>query len=108
MRPRSFAVLLTLLVALAVPVVTTATPFTTTYTFTGSLGNQVSEPVDSNPVAATFSPITRGPGVSPVAGLHSINSDAGRWAPRQTSRMTFTNGPSRRLLDSSSMSRDWN
>ena len=37
-----------------------ATSFTATYTFTGSPGDQVSEPVDANPVGALFADLTRG------------------------------------------------
>jgi hypothetical protein len=51
-----------------------ATPFNVTYTFTGSPGNQVSEAVDSNPVGALFSDITRGPGIVPASGVDSMNS----------------------------------
>jgi hypothetical protein len=51
-----------------------AVPITATYTFTGQPGDQVSEPVDSQPTGATMSDITRGPGIIPNAGLNSINS----------------------------------
>ena len=51
-----------------------ATPFNVTYTFTGSPGNQVGEAVDSNPIGALFSDITRGPGLVPAAGVDSMNS----------------------------------
>ena len=51
-----------------------ATPFTATYTFTGSPGNQASEPVDANPVGAVFGDIVRGAGITPNAGANSINS----------------------------------
>lgn len=63
-----------LLVALSLPTAAFAAPFTATYTFTGSPGNQASEPVDANPVGALFSAITRGPGVVASAGIDSINS----------------------------------
>ena len=51
-----------------------ATPFNVTYTFTGSPGNQVGEAVDSNPVGALFSDITRGSGIVPASGVDSMNS----------------------------------
>ena len=51
-----------------------ATPFNVTYTFTGSPGNQVSEAVDSNPIGALFSDITRGSGIAPASGVDSMNS----------------------------------
>jgi hypothetical protein len=51
-----------------------ADPFTATYTFTGSPGNQVSEPVDAQPVGATLADIARGSSLTPVAGADSINS----------------------------------
>lgn len=51
-----------------------AVSFTATYTFTGSPGNQASEPVDSNPTGATFSAISRGAGLTAATGLNSINS----------------------------------
>jgi hypothetical protein len=53
-----------------------ATPFTATYTFTGLPGNEVSVPIDSNPLGATFADITRGSGLKPTTGDDSINSDA--------------------------------
>jgi PEP-CTERM motif-containing protein len=56
------------------PSIASATAFTATYSFDGSPGDQASEPVDANPVGALFSDITRGPGVTPTAGLNSINS----------------------------------
>ena len=75
MLQRRFALLASLVVVLSLPAIALAAPFTATYTFTGSPGNQASEPVDANPVGALFSAITRGPGIAAVAGLHSINSD---------------------------------
>lgn len=51
-----------------------AGPILATYTFTGSPGNQASEPVDLQPLGATFSDVTRGPGVTAFAGANSINS----------------------------------
>lgn len=74
MRRRFLALVAVLLCALAVPVLATATPFTATYTFTGSPGNQASEPVDLNPLGATFADITRGSGLTAVAAANSINS----------------------------------
>jgi hypothetical protein len=56
------------------PLTVWATPFTATYTFTGSPGDQVSEPVDAQPVGALFADIVRGPGVDPRDGANSINS----------------------------------
>jgi len=61
---------------LGLPALASATPFTATYTFTGSPGNQVSEPIDSQPLGASFADITRGPGVTAFAGANSINSVA--------------------------------
>ena len=76
MRQRRFGfVSILVVVALFVPAIALAAPYTAIYTFTGSLGNQASEPVDANPIGAAFSAITRGPGISAVAGLNSINSD---------------------------------
>ena len=63
------------LIAFTAAVPAFAAPFTATYTFTGSTGNQASEPVDSNPVGALLSDITRGSGIDPLAGANSINSD---------------------------------
>lgn len=53
-----------------------AAPITITYTFTGSPGNQVSEPVDANPTGGTASDITRGSGIIANDGDNSINSRA--------------------------------
>jgi len=76
MRQRRFSVVTTLVVvALSLPAIALAAPYTAIYTFTGSPGNQASEPVDANPIGAAFSAITRGPGISAVGGLNSINSD---------------------------------
>jgi len=63
------------LITFATVVPAFALPFTATHTFTGSPGNQASEPVDINPLGATLSDITRGPGVNANAGMHSINSN---------------------------------
>jgi hypothetical protein len=71
---RYSVLLFTVLLALAPAVPAHALAFDTTYTFTGSPGNQLSEPVDANPVGAVFSDITRGSGVTAEAGLNSINS----------------------------------
>jgi hypothetical protein len=62
------------LVALLMPSPAWATPFTVTYSFAGSAGNQASEPVDANPAGALFSDITRGSGITPENGTNSINS----------------------------------
>jgi len=59
---------------LATSMAALAAPITITYTFTGSPGNQASEPVDANPVGGTASDITRGSGITANAGLNSINS----------------------------------
>lgn len=75
MRVRRSALAAAFAAALCIPALAFAAPFTATYTFTGSPGNQASEPVDANPVGALFSAITRGPGIAAVAGMHSINSD---------------------------------
>jgi hypothetical protein len=75
MRVRRSALAAVVAAALSLPALSLASPFTVTYTFTGSPGNQVSEPVDANPVGALFSAITRGPGIAPIAGMNSINSD---------------------------------
>ena len=75
MHQRRFALLASLVVVLSLPAIALAAPFTAIYTFTGSPGNQASEPVDANPIGAAFGAITRGPGISAVAGLNSINSD---------------------------------
>ncbi len=72
MRQRQVALLV---VAIFLPASAAAAPFTIAYTFTGSPGNQASEPVDANPAGATFSDITRGPGILAVAGANSMNSD---------------------------------
>jgi len=51
-----------------------ATSFDVTFTFTGSPGNQLNEPVDANPVGALFSDLTRGSGILPATGADSMNS----------------------------------
>src|SRR5688572_26577749 len=56
--------------------------FIATYTFTGSPGDQASEPVDAQPVGLMFSDITRGAGVLANAGDNSINSRA--WTEADT------------------------
>jgi hypothetical protein len=69
------SLLVALLIAVAGAAPASATPFTATYTFTGSPGDQASEPVDSHPVGALLSDITRGPGIDAHPGLNSMNSD---------------------------------
>ena len=60
--------------ALSLISATPALALSVTYTFTGSTGHQTSEPVDSQPIDATLSDITRGAGVIANAGANSINS----------------------------------
>ena len=72
-RPR-FAAAFAVALMVSVSAVAHAAPFTATYTFTGSPGNQPSEPVDAQPAGAVLTDIVRGPGITPNAGLNSINS----------------------------------
>lgn len=75
MRQRRIPVICTFVVAVFMPAMAAAAPFTIAYTFTGSTGDQAGEPVDANPVGAMFSDITRGPGIDAVVGANSMNSD---------------------------------
>jgi hypothetical protein len=75
MRFRRSALVVAIAAALFMPALALASPFTATYSFAASAGSQAFEPVDVNPVGVIFSAITRGPGIAPVAGLNSINSD---------------------------------
>jgi hypothetical protein len=70
------SVVAVLLLTLVVADPAFAAAFTVTYTFIGSPGTQLSEPVDSEPVGALFTDITRSPGVIAIAGMNSINSRA--------------------------------
>src|SRR5688500_16632104 len=48
--------------------------FVVTCSFSGSAGNQTSEPADANPANGTAGAISRGSGLTASAGADSINS----------------------------------
>lgn len=51
-----------------------ANPFTATWTFARSPGNQTSEPVDIQPLGVFATSVTRGPGITGILGADTLNS----------------------------------
>jgi len=78
---------LVVVIVLATSSAVFAEPITFQWTFTGSPGDQTSEPVDPNSFNATASDITRGSGITAVTGTNTLNSSG------------WTSGASRDLND---------